>query len=615
MAITPGSDIETKTSEPLPKGFVQFLPEFIRRPVMNYFNGKDRLAGEIVSGINRNRQNIVQLETDYQAADGAISTAYIAADAVVAADATSARAALYTTITSEYTAVTDGIEGDVATNSAAITSEASTRASADSAIASDVTALEARVTTTEGDISTNAAAITTEATARASGDSANATSIETLEAYVAGPNPNLVPNSNFELDDEGWTLVYGSAVNNVNGTYWNATAPASGTTVMGYSPFFTAVDTGTYSFSYEQSPTIAGSGKIRCDLECWDASTRLSREGLVTSSDASWTRVKSEGISSIPSGTVKMRLRWYFNSADSGDQLRIRRVKVERNATATAYTSDQGEYAAGAYVKTLKEAFVDTDGNAIAQFVVEASAGGGDPARIGLRDGSGGSSIALVAEQIFFGSDTVFEDTYNTIYTESGGYRLRILGPFPASGDLVIWYGADSVALNSETKTNGVFALATDGKVYMGSTSTADSAVTTGIDTFSNESTSGTTWVTIGQVDLGVGSGGYYEFPGSLFTVAGLVFSSGTYFYGEWRITEQLQSGGTVHVLASGNFDADGTSFPPTETYFDPDISSQGPVSQNLSGSVRLRLQIRRRSGSNNLTGGVTGKFAARRTP
>jgi hypothetical protein len=112
---------------------------------------------------------------------------------------------------------------------------------------------------------------------------------------------------------------------------------------------------------------------------------------------------------------------------------------------------------------------VGSDGTAIAKLVLEASAGGGNPARIGLRDSSDGSSIALIAEQIFFGDDTVFEDTYNTIYVESGGYRLRILGPFPASGDLVIWYGADSVALNSETKTNGIFALATDGKVYFGS--------------------------------------------------------------------------------------------------------------------------------------------------
>lgn len=117
----------------------------------------------------------------------------------------------------------------------------------------------------------------------------------------------------------------------------------------------------------------------------------------------------------------------------------------------------------------LQDAFIDSSGQAIAKIVLEAAAGGGNPARIGLRDSSDGSSIALVAEQIFFGDDTVFEDTYNTIYTESGGYRLRILGPFPGSGNLVIWYGSDSVSLNSETKTNGIFALATDGKVYFGS--------------------------------------------------------------------------------------------------------------------------------------------------
>jgi hypothetical protein len=128
-----------------------------------------------------------------------------------------------------------------------------------------------------------------------------------------------------------------------------------------------------------------------------------------------------------------------------------------------------GEDGLTATARILRDAFVGSDGQAIAKIVLEAAAGGGNPARIGLRDSANGSSIALVAEQIFFGDDTVFEDTYNSIYTESGGYRLRILGPFPSSGDLVIWYGSTSVALNSETKTNGVFALATDGKVYFGS--------------------------------------------------------------------------------------------------------------------------------------------------
>jgi hypothetical protein len=50
----------------------------------------------------------------------------------------------------------------------------------------------------------------------------------------------------------------------------------------------------------------------------------------------------------------------------------------------------------------------------------------------------------------------------------SGSYVVRHGAGFGASSDLVLWYGLASVAEASATKTNGVFALATDGKVYYG---------------------------------------------------------------------------------------------------------------------------------------------------
>lgn len=50
----------------------------------------------------------------------------------------------------------------------------------------------------------------------------------------------------------------------------------------------------------------------------------------------------------------------------------------------------------------------------------------------------------------------------------SGSYVVRHGAGFGASSDLVMWYGLSSIAQGSATKTNGVFALATDGKVYYG---------------------------------------------------------------------------------------------------------------------------------------------------
>jgi hypothetical protein len=52
----------------------------------------------------------------------------------------------------------------------------------------------------------------------------------------------------------------------------------------------------------------------------------------------------------------------------------------------------------------------------------------------------------------------------------AGSYVVRHGAGFGASSDLVLWYGLASIAIGSATKTNGVFALATDGEVYLGAT-------------------------------------------------------------------------------------------------------------------------------------------------
>jgi len=58
----------------------------------------------------------------------------------------------------------------------------------------------------------------------------------------------------------------------------------------------------------------------------------------------------------------------------------------------------------------------------------------------------------------------------------AGSYVVRHGAGFGTSSDLVMWYGLSSVAIGSATKTNGVFALATDGKVYYGGSELASAA-------------------------------------------------------------------------------------------------------------------------------------------
>lgn len=65
-------------------------------------------------------------------------------------------------------------------------------------------------------------------------------------------------------------------------------------------------------------------------------------------------------------------------------------------------------------------------------------------------------------------------DTFNIDATNgrirftSGSYVLYEGNGFGASNDLIMWYGSSATAIGSTTKTNGIWAFATDGKVYYG---------------------------------------------------------------------------------------------------------------------------------------------------
>ena len=443
MAITPGDDIETKTGEPLPRGNWLDRTGNITRAVMNYFNGKDRLAGEIVSGVNRNRANIVQLETDYQAADGAVSSAYIAADAVVASDASSARATLETTLRAEYQAADSAIEGDVATNTAAITTEATARADGDSANATLISSTEARISAGSSGVENpkfDAAVSSSLPTGWDNWIAPGSTALAPRESGTGYCTRQVVAGGN----NGGWRQQVNGLAS--EGVY---TLRARIQRLLG-----SLTPAGVLLQWYDSGGGSLGTATIAFGTEA-DASGLVSTLGT---GERVFEKVLTAPTSTSYALLYAMNQFSFFGSTAGGNTINWHELDLVPSSNTEAKTF------------ILQDAFIGSDGLAIAKLTLEAAAGGGNPARIGLRDSSGGSSIALVAEQIFFGSETVFEDTYNTLYTEDGGgYRLRILGPFPASGDLVIWYGADSVALNSETKTNGVFALATDGKVYFGS--------------------------------------------------------------------------------------------------------------------------------------------------
>lgn len=123
------------------------------------------------------------------------------------------------------------------------------------------------------------------------------------------------------------------------------------------------------------------------------------------------------------------------------------------------------------------------------------------------------------------------------------------------------------------------------------------------------------------------------DFSGTRFWAVGNTLSEGIDFAGDWRITEQLQSGGTEYVLAgegapgttaNGQWLSTHSPLPAITEFFPPLLPSSEnfptipPCAQNIGGAVRYRLQVRRRTGTNNIghsgSAGLWRRFTARRT-
>jgi hypothetical protein len=108
------------------------------------------------------------------------------------------------------------------------------------------------------------------------------------------------------------------------------------------------------------------------------------------------------------------------------------------------------------------EAIVDLESqNNVARFDLEAAAGGGRPARVSIISQASGSDIALMADQLWFGDNTFWEDASDTLQTLTGdGRRLVTNGPFGASGEMLMWLGPAGVAVADMTRANADFYLA-----------------------------------------------------------------------------------------------------------------------------------------------------------
>lgn len=280
---------------------------------------------------------------------------------------------------------------------------------------------------------------------------------------------------------------------------------------------------------------------------------------------------------------------------------------------------------------------ISTINGAAAFWETVVSASGGDLAAVRLRAGTGGAYLELISTVLRLANVSngavieVMRATSGEAYfsrpisSDGGGERLTVGPGYGSSGaEVVLWFGPDSIAPSSQSRTNGYFALGTDGEIYYGSAvldAGIDAAMKTGTANFDNVTTSGTTLATMATIDLTVGSGGYLELMSPLFygplsisAETGLTLSSGTDWYGSLIITEQLQSGGTEYTLWTLPIQISDTGGGFFDFIFDPPVNPL--VAQSVSGASRYRIKIQRTSGSNNISGnGIQGVFTIRRTP
>jgi hypothetical protein len=573
-------------------------------------------------------------------------------------------------VESDLNTPTTGVKAKLVTVENAVTTEAGARASADTAIlaeidtpvtglkaratslesrttlveankaeASALSALTARVTTAEADINAAEASIVSEASTRATADTANSTLISSLRADTQS-RTSLTINPYFDQVASspglpvGWSEWIGGAANTtqvtkavqpLTGLNARVNVPANGDNV-GFRQYLALGTNGGAGKRFavrasvrRVSGLIHGAGML---VEFWNSgyASLLSSQTLRFD-----TEVNTSGVASNqPDGRVTFE-KVFLAPANTTNIVVYAMTNYPGTlGTGTAksldwYECSFSEIGGGvAGVTDLREAIttgsssqarlllnVNTATNAA---TIEAAAFAGDGTWNGSAITLNADLIRLLAKAINFGTNTVFEDTKGTIYTTTGGKRIRMLGPFGSTNNLLLWYGASSIGIDAETIANCDFCIATDGKGYYKAaeltTAAGPSRAKTGVGAASFSANN--TWQTLGTV-------GYGDIPNpSTFSVtsidlvgqsqSGVAVGSGY----EWRVVHAPAANlSDVVVLRSGTFTvtAGGGGDPPVVSA----ISSvdTAPVSAGRYGAVNCFLQIQRTSGT--ATVGIQG--------
>lgn len=357
--------IDQRDSEGLPRGRWVDSGGKLIDGVRRYFEKGRIQLGEIISGVNRNAANIVQLETEYQDGDANLQASVDANAAVGAANGTA-----IATVSNEVQAARDG----------------------ESSLLAKVNSIDQ--------------AVINEGSARATADDSVRAALRS-EAF----RPNLVPQVYQILNeaDAPPLTITGSATGDTSVVNPFSEKDAYRITSDGTSAFITAQMTTSVGATNMVLPPGRYAYKIAIYNETGasiNSIRAILRNGLggIVANNAHAPQVSSfvvqtiEGVWDLSSQTQSdyyLSVEWWLPSAASGVDVWPLRCQVEAIPDSVSGPGEWSGTGLEATAQLLREAFVDTDGNAIATIRLVAAASGGDPATIELLSSDGVSAVRI----------------------------------------------------------------------------------------------------------------------------------------------------------------------------------------------------------------------------
>ncbi|HAC00772.1 MAG TPA: hypothetical protein DCF67_04460, partial [Brevundimonas sp.] len=328
-------------------------------------------------------------------------------------------------------------------------------------------------------------------------------------------------------------------------------------------------------------------------------------------------RRRSSAPSTAPAGTTGFRL---VVAAPAGGLLPVWGIKVNFGSVAADFSDDYSTTVLAATVTDQSLAIVDLENQQrLASFRKIAEASGAAPAYYEFVSSTSGGYAAIAAPLVALlnsipGGDplvamqAIAGEVFfpRPVYVDLGGRRL-IVGP---GNGWVLWFGPDTINAEGATRTNGYFALGTDGKVYYGSAELGggggDSALRSTIGGSAGAATHGATWVNAGTTTFSnLPAGGTIKIFASGNAQGGMTVEGsglGTTVNGEARVlrgTTVLATGQLIASVAGG--DASASILIPTT-----------PINAGATGAVTLTMQIRSTTANKDIGGtGMTTQIYA----